>query len=181
MISKRRLAIHLTIGVVLLALPAALMAACGSGGFDEGGPASPADVPELGAAQLGAGAGPTPIPVTPTPTPTPSPKHLTLYESPWEGTYTVGDRTKNIVIEFAKPELTGEGAARRREEGNIDVEGITMQLTFVRVDPETSDVSFRVYDVKTNFVGVLEGDKISGSVAEGDILAEAGTFEVFVR
>ena len=155
----------------------ALLAACG-GGFDEGESASPADVPTpRRGARLGAGAGPTPVPVTPTPTATPSPNHLALYDGKWEGTYTIGDQTKSILLEFLPKELTGEGAARRRAEGTIDLDGVVMRLTFVRVDPETAEVSFRVTTVQKNFAGVLQGDKLTGTVVEGDVLTTKGTFE----
>ena len=163
-----------------------VIAACG-GGFEEAGPAAPADVPDLGAARLGAGAGPTPIPVTPTPTATPSPKHLSVYEPVWEGTYTIREAitkeeiTKKIVVEFMVPKLAGEGKDRRRDVGAILVEGATnwMALAFVNVDPETGDVSFRVPVVLARFDGVLKDDSLSGTAQEGEL--NKGTFEVIAN
>ena len=49
-----------------------------------------------------------------------------------------------------------------------------MAMTFVRVNPETSAVTFRVTLISTNFAGVLEGDKLSGTVTEK---LSKGTFE----
>ena len=184
MITRHGLLIRFVAVVVVLALPVALIAACGDGGFEEETTAAPAEVPDLGAAQLGAGAGPTPIPVTPTPTPTPSPAQLSLFDPVWEGTYTVRDavikteKTKNIVLEIMTPELSGEGGERRRDAGAILVEGTEgwMALAFVRVDPETGSVSFQVASIQTRFEGVLEGDKITGTVQEKTV--NNGTFEV---
>ena len=179
----RRSLTRLVVAAVVLAIALALTAACG-GGFESETATTPADVPELGAAQLGAGAGPTPIPVTPTPRPTPSPTQLSVYDSVWEGTYTVRnaaaqtEKTKKIVLEIMLPELIGEGANRRRDAGAIFIEGATgwMALAFVKVDPETGNVSFRVPVTKTRFNGVLEGDKITGTVEES--VVNKGTFEV---
>ena len=78
------------------------------------------------------------------------------------------------MVEFVPSGLTGEGASRRREEGTIDVDGVEMAVTFVRVNPETSEVTFRVTLISTNFAGVLEGDKLSGTVTEK---LSKGTFE----
>ena len=180
---RRKTLMPFGVAAVLIALPAAVIAACG-GGFEEETAAAPADVPALGAARLGAGAGPTPIPVTPTPTVTPSPKHLSAYEPVWEGTFTIReaitkeDVTKSIVLEFNPPELIGEGKDRRRDVGAIFVEGTTnwMALAFVKVDAETGDLSFRVPTINTRFTGTLEGDKISGTTEQGAL--NKGTFEV---
>ena len=184
MTRQRRMLVRLAVAAVVLALPAALIAACGGGGFEEETTAAPAEVPDLGAAQLGAGAGPTPIPVTPTPTATPSPKHLSLYDPVWEGTYTVhdwatdADRTENIMLEVLTPELIGEGSHRRRDQGAMFIEGTTgwMALSFVRVDAEIGSLTFQVSVIQTRFDGVLEGDKITGTVQEGDV--NKGTFEL---
>ena len=181
--TRPRLLMRLAVAVVMLGLPAVLIGAC-SGGFEEEGPSAPADVPELGAAQLGGGAGPTPVPVTPTPTVTPSPKHLSAYEPVWEGTYTILEAitkeevTKDIVLEFNPPLLIGEGKDRRRDVGAILVEGAAdwMALAFVNVDPETGDVSFRVPTLNARFQGVLEGDTISGTAEKGTV--NKGTFDV---
>ena len=170
-------------GALLLALPAALIAACG-GGSDEVESSTAADVPTpRTAARLGAGAGPTPVPETPTPTPTPSPKHLSVYEPVWEGTYTIREAitkeeiTKNIVVEFMVPLLAGEGKNRRRDEGAMEVEGIDwLALNFTKIDPETGSVSFRVPVNQMRFDGVLEGDKVTGTVKEGPV--NQGTFEI---
>ena len=183
MSTRNRLLFRFVIAALLLALPAALMAACGDG-LDDGTAAAPADVPELGAARLGAGAGPTPIPVTPTPTATPSPKHLSLYDAVWKGTYTLRDfatlqeTTKTITLEMMQSEMIGEGKNRRRDEGAMFVEGVTnwMALAFTKVDPETGSVSFRVKPIKTDFKGVLIGDEITGTVQEG--VVNKGTFEL---
>ena len=180
---SHRLLLRFAIATVLLALPAFIMVACGSDS-EEQTTSAPADVPELGAAQLGAGAGPTPIPVTPTPTPTPSPKHLSLYDPVWEGSFTVHDgttnedRTVNIVLEILTPEMIGEGAQRRRDNGAIFTEGTTgwMALSFMVVDSDTGNVQFLVPAIQTRFKGVVEGDKFSGTVEEGVI--NKGTFEV---
>ena len=180
----RRLLMRFVVAATVLVIPTVLIAACGGGGFDEDGSSAPADVPELGAAQLGGGAGPTPIPVTPTPTATPSPKHLSAYEPVWEGTYTIRetitkeDVTKNITLEFNPPLLIGEGKDRRRDVGAIFVEGTTnwMALAFVNVDPETGDVSFRIPTLNARFQGVLEDDKISGTAEQGTL--NKGAFEV---
>ena len=183
MSTQNRLLFRFAIAALLLALPAALMAACG-GGYDDGSAAAPADVPELGAAQLGRGAGPTPIPVTPTPTVTPSPRHLSLYDAVWKGKYTLHDfatqkeTTKIITLEMMQPEMIGEGKDRRRDEGAMFVEGVTnwMALAFTKVDPETGSVSFRVRPIKTDFKGTLIGDEITGTVQEG--VVNKGTFEL---
>lgn len=167
---------------VLLTMPVTLIWACG-GGY-ENAPTGPASVPELGAARLGSGAGPTPVPVTPTPTPTPSPTQLTLYDPVWEGTYTVHDGvtnkdvTKSMVVEFMPRQMVGEGADRRRDEGAVLIEGNDgwLALSFVRVNQETGDVSFRVDVSSTKFDGVLEEDKITGTLLEGSV--NKGTFEV---
>ena len=167
---------------VLLTIPVALIGAC-VGGY-ENDATGPASVPELGAARLGAGAGPTPIPVTPTPTPTPSPTQLTLYDPVWEGTYTVHDSvtnadvTRNMVVEFMPKQMVGEGADRRRDEGAMFIEGNDgwLALSFVRVNEETGVVSFRVDVSSTKFDGVLEGDKLAGTLLEGSV--NKGTFEL---
>ena len=180
--TQRKTLVRFVVAAMLLALPIALISACGGGGFEDD--TTPADVPELGAAQLGAGAGPTPIPVTPTPTPTPSPKHLSAYEPVWEGTYTIRevitkeDVTKDIVLEFNPPLLIGEGGRRRRDVGAILVEGANnwMALAFVNVDPETGDVSFRIPALNARFQGILEEDKISGTAEQGNL--NKGNFEV---
>ena len=184
MITRHGLLIRFVAVVVVLALPVALIAACGDGGFEEETTAAPAEVPDLGAAQLGGGAGPTPIPVTPTPTPTPSPAQLSLFDPVWEGTYTVRDNvaqaetTRKIVVEIMASQLIGEGANRRRDAGAILVEGVEgwMALAWVRVDPETGNVSFQVPVIKTRFDGIFEGDKITGTVDEKSV--NKGTFEV---
>ena len=170
-------------GALLLTLPVALIAACGGGGFEDDTTAAPADVPELGAAQLGAGAGPTPVPVTPTPTPTPSPKQISVYEPVWEGSYTISDVltksevTKAIVVEFLVPKMFGEGNNRRRDEGAMQIEGIDwLAINFTRIDPETGSVSFRVPLNQLQFNGVLEEDKITGTLKEG--VLNKGTFEL---
>ena len=172
------------IGVTLLAvLPVVLIGACGNNAEEETTTAS-AQVPKLGTARLGSGAGPTPIPVTPTPTATPSPTQLTLYDPVWEGTYTIQETgskeaiTKDIILEFNPTELIGEGANRRRDQGAIFVEGQSnwAALSFVRVDPETGTVSFRVSIFPTNFDGILEGDRITGTAVERSV--NKGTFEV---
>ena len=183
MISRRMMPAKYVIAAVLLALPVSFMAAC-SGGIEEETAAAPAEVPALGAAQLGGGAGPTPLPVTPTPTPTPSPKQLSVYDPVWEGTFTVREavaqteKTTKIVLELMSPKLIGEGKDRRRDRGAIFIEGTTgwMALTFVQVDPETGNVSFRVKPINANFKGVLEGDKITGTVEQA--VVSKGTFEV---
>ena len=167
---------------VLLVLPIGLIGACGGGDQDDS--ATPASVPKLGTARLGSGAGPTPIPVTPTPTATPSPTQLTLYDPVWEGTYTIQETgskktiTKNIILEFNPTELIGEGAKRRRDQGAIFVEGQSnwIALSYVRVDPETGKVSFRVSIMETQFDGILEGDRITGTAVERSV--NKGTFEV---
>lgn len=179
----RRMPVRVTVGALLFLLSVTLMAACGDG-FEEETTAAPAEVPDLGAAQLGGGAGPTPIPVTPTPTPTPSPKQLSVYDPVWEGTYTVNEAltkrevTKNIVLEFMEPVLIGEGKDRRRDAGAMFVEGTSgwMALTFVQVAPETGAVSFRLKPINARFQGVLEGDAITGTVEEA--VVNKGTFEV---
>ena len=179
---RDRLIVRFAVAATLMTLPAALMAACG-GGIDEGS-ASAANVPELGAAQLGAGAGPTPIPVTPTPTPTPSPSHLTLFDPVWEGTYTVHDAaagtdtTKTMVLEVMPTEMIGEGSTRRRDQGAALIEGATkwLALSFVRIDPETGSFAFQLQVLRARFEGVIEGDKITGTVQEGP--ASKGTFEL---
>ena len=126
---------------VLLTVPAVLLGACG-GGYEDTA-TGPASVPELGAARLGAGAGPTPIPVTPTPTPTPSPTQLTLYDPVWEGTYTIKDVTRSMVVEFMPRQMVGEGADRRRDEGAVFIEGNDswLALSFVRINEENGVVS----------------------------------------
>ena len=173
-----------SIVVTLLAvLPIVLIGACGNNAKEETTPTS-SKVPDLGTARLGSGAGPTPIPVTPTPTATPSPTQLTLYDPVWEGTYTIKqiqsneETTKNIVLEFNPKELIGEGVNRRRDEGAIFVEGQSnwIALSYVRVDAETGKVSFRVSILETQFEGVLEGDRITGTAVEGSV--NKGTFEV---
>lgn len=164
-------------------MPVVLIGACG-GNVKEKTTTASAQVPELGTARLGSGAGPTPIPVTPTSTATPSPTQLTLYDPVWEGTYTIqeiGSKeaiTKDIILEFMSKELIGEGADRRRDEGAIFIEGHTnwIALTFVRVDSETGKVSFRVNIMETQFDGILEGDRITGTAIEGSV--NKGTFEV---
>ena len=181
--NPRRVALlRLAVAATVLVLPMLLIVACG-GGFEEDGPVAPADVPELGAAQLGSGAGPTPVPITPTPTPTPSPTHLSAYEAVWQGTYTITEAvtkeevTKEITLEFNQPLLIGEGSTRRRDVGAMFVEGATnwMALSFVNVDPETGKVSFRVRTLQARFEGVLEDDKISGTLEQ---TLNKGTFEV---
>ena len=175
--------LRLAVAATVLVLPTVLIAACGGGGFDEESGQTPADVPELGAAQLGSGAGPTPVPMTPTPTPTPSPTHLSAYEAVWEGAYTITEAvtkeevTKKITLEFNQPLLIGEGSTRRRDVGAIFVEGATnwMALSFVNVDPETGKVSFRVRTLQARFEGVLEDDGISGTLEQ---TLNKGTFEV---
>ena len=173
-----------SIVVTLLAvLPIVLVGACGNNAEEET-TATSSNVPKLGTARLGSGAGPTPIPVTPTPTATPSPTQLTLYDPVWEGTYTIKqiqsneETTKNIVLEFNPKELIGEGVNRRRDEGAIFVEGQSnwIALSYVRVDPETGKVSFRVSILETQFEGILEGDRITGTAVEGSV--NKGTFEV---
>ena len=180
---QHRTLIRSVVAAMLLVLPIALIAACGGGGLEDDTTVAPADVPELGAAQLGGGAGPTPIPVTPTPTATPSPKHVSAYEPVWEGTYTIRevitkeDTTKKIVVEFMEPMMAGEGKNRRRDEGAINIEGIDwVAINFTRINPETGSVSFRAAAVQIQFEGVLEGDKITGTVKEGDL--NKGTFEL---
>ena len=157
---------------MLLALPASIMVACGSDS-EEQATSAPADVPELGAAQLGAGAGPTPIPVTPTPTH--SPKHLSLYDPVWEGSFTIHDgttnedRTVNIVLEILTPEMIGERARRRRDNGAIFTEGTTgwMALPFMVVDEKTGNVSFLVPAIQTRFKGVVEREWSRGTSSPG--------------
>jgi hypothetical protein len=173
-----------SIVITLLAImPVVLIGACGDSGQEEA-TATSATVPKLGTARLGSGAGPTPIPVTPTPTATPSPTQLTLYDPVWEGTYTIKqigsneEITKNIVLEFNPKELIGEGVNRRRDEGAILIEGHSnwIALSYVRVDPETGKVSFRVSIMETQFDGILEGDRVTGTAVEGSV--NKGTFEV---
>ena len=164
-------------------MPVVLIGACGDSGQEEA-TATSTTVPKLGTARLGSGAGPTPIPVTPTPTATPSPTQLTLYDPVWEGTYTIKqigsneEITKNIVLEFNPKELIGEGVNRRRDEGAILIEGHSnwIALSYVRVDPETGKVSFRVSIMETQFDGILEGDRVTGTAVEGSV--NKGTFEV---
>ncbi|MDP7578514.1 MAG: hypothetical protein QGF12_03115 [SAR202 cluster bacterium] len=164
-------------------MPVVLIGACGDS-VQEEATATSATVPKLGTARLGSGAGPTPIPVTPTPTATPSPTQLTLYDPVWEGTYTIKqigsneEITKNIVLEFNPKELIGEGVNRRRDEGAILIEGHSnwIALSYVRVDPETGKVSFRVSIMETKFDGILEGDRMTGTAVEGSV--NKGTFEV---
>ena len=178
----QRIPMRFLIVAVLLTLPVVLVGACG-GGFEEES-TTPANVPELGAARLGAGAGPTPIPVTPTPTPTPSPTQLTLFDPIWEGTWTVElmgtnkDLTRDMVLEFMPKKMVGEGADRRRDEGAVFIEGNDgwMALSFVRVNEETGEVTFRVPAWVTKFDGVLSGDKITGTSLEQEVAK--GTFEV---
>lgn len=176
MINRHRIIVRFLIATVLLTLPVVLIGACGGG--DQGETAAPATVPELGAARLGAGAGPTPIPVTPTPTPTPSPAQLTLYDPVWEGTWTRKDQITGIILEFMPTKLVGEGADRRRDQGAIFVEGNDgwMLLSFVRVNEETGELSFRIPTWETNFNGVLEGNVIKGTSLEQSV--DKGTFEV---
>ena len=164
--------------LLLLAAVGALSAACGGDADDtDTGPAAPASVPTpRGIGELSAGAGPTPIPVTPTPVPTPTQVQTALYDNRWEGTYTLGDTTKDIVIEFEDPELKGEGTRRRKDEGIIDYGGIVMPLSFVTVG--TSTVSFRVFDLKAQFDGELGEGTIKGIVKIGDVIVERATFEV---
>ena len=100
------------------------------------------------------------------------------------GTYTIKqigsneEITKNIVLEFNPKELIGEGVNRRRDEGAILIEGHSnwIALSYVRVDPETGKVSFRVSILETQFEGILEGDRITGTAVEGSV--NKGTFEV---
>ena len=176
MVHLHRTLVSLLIFAVLLVLPVVLIGACGGGSQNDS--AASASVPELGAARLGAGAGPTPIPVTPTPTPTPSPTQLTLYDPVWEGTWTTKDHTKSIVIEFMPTKLVGDGADRRRDQGAMFVEENDgwMALSFVRVNEETGELSFRIPTWETNFKGMLEGDIIQGTSLERSVYK--GTFEV---
>ena len=175
--NDQRIIVRLLIVSVLLTIPIVLIGACG-GGYQDETTTSPANVPKLGAAQLGAGAGPTPIPVTPTPTPTPSPTQMTLYDPVWEGTWTYKDNIKNIVVEFMPTKLVGEGANRRRDQGAIFVKGTDgwMALSFVRINEETGELSFRVPSWKTDFKGMLEGDVIKGTSLENSVFK--GIFEV---
>ena len=177
MMNDQRIIVRLLIVAVLLTIPIVLIGACG-GGYQDETTASPANVPKLGAAQLGAGAGPTPIPVTPTPTPTPSPTQMTLYDPVWEGTWTYKDNIKNFVVEFMPTKLVGEGADRRRDQGAMFVEGNDgwMALTFVRINEETGELSFRIPTWETNFKGMLEDDVIKGTSLERSVFK--GTFEL---
>ena len=157
----------------------ALLAACG--GTDEG-PSGPATVAEESlVGEISAGAGPTPIPVTPTPIPTATPEETALYGSAWSGSYTLGKVTRGIVVEFTEPRLTGDptrGQLRRRDEGTMNLAGTKklMDLSFVKVG--TSTVTFRVMELRAQFNGLVEGDKITGDITIGEVLKQQGTFEV---
>jgi hypothetical protein len=74
--------------------------------------------------------------------------------------------------------LIGEGADRRRDQGAMFVEGNDgwMALSFVRVNEETGELSFRIPTWETNFKGMLEGDVIKGTSLERSVYK--GTFEV---
>lgn len=91
---------------------------------------------------------------------------------------TKEETTKDIVVEFVVPKMAGEGKDRRRDMGAIFVDGTTnwMALSFVLVDAETGDVSFRVPTLNVTFAGVLEGDTISRTTEEG--ILSKGTFEI---
>ena len=171
----QRVFIRLAAVAMLPAMPVLMMAACSGDSGSEETAAAPAEVPDLGTAQLGAGAGPTPIPVTHTPTVTPSPKHLSLYDPVWEGTFTIHetltkeDITKSIVMDFMLPNRGSEGKNRRRDVGAVFVEGADkrMALAFVQVDSETGDVSFRVPPLNVRFEAVMEGDKMNARLKRG--------------
>ena len=114
-------------------------------------------------------------------------KHLSLYDPVWEGTYTTHDVlankdiTRNIVLEIMPKEIIGEGADRKRDEGAMFVEGNEgwLALAFVRVDPDTGEVSFQAQILQTKFDGVIEGEKITGTVVERQV--NKGTFEVIAN
>ncbi|MDP7578586.1 MAG: hypothetical protein QGF12_03485 [SAR202 cluster bacterium] len=121
---------------------------------------------------------------TPVPTATPNPVESELYDSVWEGTFTVydvatkKDVTKEIILEFMPKKLVGEGAEAKRDEGATLIEGNEswIALQFVRINAETASVKFNIPMYMTKFEGVLEGNQITGTVLEGT--AGKGTFEV---
>lgn len=156
--SWNRLPIRFVAVMVMLALTAWFIAACSE--------AAPVVIP------------------TPVPTATPNPVETELYDAVWEGTFTVydvaikKDVTKKIVLEFLPRKLVGTGADAKRDEGATLIAGDDewIALQFVRVDAEAKSVTFNIPMFMTKFRGVLEGNKITGTVLEGT--AGKGTFEV---